>query len=385
MKKIGFIPLRKNSKGIRGKNKKKLLGRPLFCWVLTEAIFSNLDRIYVYTDDEDIFNFIEIQFSWSSKVEVMNRSIESATDEASTEQAIFEFCEKIDYNFEIFCLLQATSPFTSRIHINEALNQIDKGRDTVLSVVRAYRFYWDENGSPINYKPEQRPRRQDFKGNLVENGALYMSKKQALKSSKTRISGKIGFIEMPEYSYTEIDSETDWSIAEKLIFRNLQSLRSAAKITHLFLDVDGVFTDGRVLFSESGELAKVFDMRDGMGLEILRQQDVEVAVMTSEDSALVSKRMEKLKIGETYLGVKDKYAFLHKIILDKKISFSQIAYIGDDINDMACMSAVGWAIAPKNAMAEIKEIADLNLSSDSGSGAIREACNFIIKYNKRFE
>ncbi len=384
MKNIGFIPLRKNSKGIKGKNKKKLLGRPLFSWVLTEAIFSKLEKIFVYTDDDEIIEFLDKQYSWSSRLEVMKRSAESATDEASTEKAIFEFCERIEYDFEVFCLLQATSPLIARTDINNALAEIENGKDSALSVVRTHRFYWAEDGNPVNYKVEKRPRRQDFKGELVENGALYVSKKNALKNSKTRISGNIGLVEMPEYSYTEIDSETDWIITENLLFQNLQRSRNASKITHLFLDVDGVFTDGKVLFSEGGELAKVFDMRDGMGLEILREQNVEVTVMTSEDSALVAARMKKIKINEAYFGVKDKYALTHKILVDKNLSLSQIAYIGDDINDIACMSAVGWAIAPDNAMNEIKEVADLNLASSSGSGAIREACNFIIKYNKRF-
>ncbi|NNK40647.1 MAG: cytidyltransferase, partial [Winogradskyella sp.] len=109
MKKIGFIPLRKGSKGISNKNKRKMVGRPLFTWVLGEAIFSDLNEVYVYTDDEDIISFVNKEYHWTKKVKTLKRSKESATDKASTEKAILEFCEKIKYKFDIFCLLQATS------------------------------------------------------------------------------------------------------------------------------------------------------------------------------------------------------------------------------------------------------------------------------------
>src|SRR5690606_35242791 len=112
MKKIGFIPVRKNSKGIPNKNKRKMVGRPLFSWVLGEAIFSDLDVVYVYTDDQDIIDFINKEYHWTNKVKALLRSDESATDTASTEFAMLEFCESINYDFDVFCLLQATSPFT---------------------------------------------------------------------------------------------------------------------------------------------------------------------------------------------------------------------------------------------------------------------------------
>lgn len=385
MKSIGFIPLRKDSKGIVGKNKRKLLGRPLFSWVLTEAVFSELDEVFVYCNDQSIKDFINKEYSWTSKVRILERSEESATDLASTEKAIIEFCQQINYSFDIFCLLQATSPFTKSEDINRSLLKIKEGKDSVLSAVKSHRFIWDSNGTPVNYDYMQRPRRQDFEGNLVENGAIYTTKREALQKSKNRISGEIGVIEMPEESFYEIDTLTDWNIVENLLLSRLRSNRIPAKITHLFLDVDGVFTDGKVLYSQNGELAKSFDMRDGMGLEVLRETGIEVSVMTSEDSALVASRMKKLNIDKVYLGIKDKFGLINQ--LSKKYNFDlrNVAYLGDDINDMACMASVGWAITPLNAMEEIKRIADLTLKFNSGSGAIREACNFINKYNKRFD
>lgn len=361
-----------------------MLGRPLFCWILTEAVYSNLDKIFVYTDDSEIIDFIE-KNTWSSKITAIKRPGENATDEATTEMAILDFYQNNSYEFDIFCLLQATSPLTRRQDINKCLEVVMLGKDSCLSVVNSHRFVWNKEGVSINYNYMDRPRRQEFEGLLVENGAIYCTTKTALENSKNRISGNIGLIEMPDYAYTEIDSQSDWKVVEQLLIHQLQIEKSHKKITHLFLDVDGVFTDGTVLYSENGELAKAFDMRDGMGLEILRQNNVEVIVITSEQSALVAARMKKLNIDKVFLGIKDKYGLLQKIIHEDKMDASKIAYIGDDINDMANICKVGWSFAPKNALPEIKSLADVNLAATSGAGSIREACGFIIKYNKRFE
>ena len=387
MKSIGFIPLRAGSKGIPGKNKKKLLGRPLFCWTLGEAIASSLDEIYVYTDDQDILDFIEKEYHWTDKVKSVKRSDASATDTASTELAMMEFVDGLKSEFDLFCLLQATSPFTEATDINNCIEAVANGKnyDSALTVVNSHRFTWHADGTPKNYDIFNRPRRQDFEGLLIENGACYVTTYSALRESKNRISGNIATITMPEDSLTEIDSLTDWKIVEELLAARLKAGKQSDRITHLILDVDGVFTDGCIYYGADGELMKKFDMRDGMGLEILRQYGVEVMVMTSEDSQIVASRMKKLKIKDVYLGVKDKYSLLSRIVTDRNLSFSNIAYIGDDVNDMANICAAGWSFTPANATQPIKNHADVILQNNSAEGAIREATEFIIKYNNRYE
>lgn len=385
VKKVGCIPLRKGSKSIKNKNKRKLVGRPLFTWVLNEAIFSNLDEVVVFTDDSEIITFVNNQYNWTNKVRAILRDEENATDTASTESTLIEFCEKIDYSFDTLCLLQATSPLTTALDINNTLDLvINDKNDTALTVVNTHRFIWNENGEPLNYDVLNRPRRQDFEGLLVENGAVYVTSKEAFLSSKNRVSGKIGLVKMPEDSLYEIDSETDWVIIEALLINRLKLKKETRKITHLVLDVDGVFTNGTVLYSQEGEFAKQFDMRDGMGLEIIREHGIEVMVMTSENSALVKQRMEKLNINNTFLGVKDKYALLQHLSLESQIHLGNVAYIGDDVNDLANMCSVGWSLAPRNSVNIIKQNADIVLSSNSLKGAIREACAFLLNYNKRF-
>jgi N-acylneuraminate cytidylyltransferase len=384
MKTLGFIPLRKNSKGIPGKNRRKMVGKPLFTWVLGEALLSNLDEVYVYTDDDVILEFIEKEYHYTTKIKALKRSKESATDTATTESAMLEFAQQINYNFDVFCLLQATSPFTKAEDINKCLKQLQQGKDAALTVVNTHRFTWNANGTPANYNPKKRPRRQDFEGLLIENGAVYTCTKTTLINHKNRLGGNIGLVHMPEDTLYEIDSETDWTIVESLLIERQKREKIAKKITHLVLDVDGVFTDGTITYTSEGEHTKNFDMRDGMGLEILREFGVEVMIMTSEQSKLVAKRMQKLKIAQVFLGVKDKHTLLQQLAKTQEFSLNNVAYVGDDVNDMANICSVGWSLTPGNAMPEIKALADVVLTKKSGAGAIREACQFIKNYNKRF-
>ena len=385
MKKTAIIPLRKESKGIPGKNKKKMLGRPLFSWVLTEAVFSNLDEIYVFTDDQEIIDYIQKEYHWTSKVRTLLRSAENATDTASTESAMLEFTAQLQNSFEILCLLQATSPMTMAADINAVLDKIEIEKyNSALTVVNSHRFTWNTDGTPQNYDVFNRPRRQDFEGLLIENGAVYATTTQAFVETKNRVSGKIGLVPMSESTLVEIDSVTDWKIVEELLAARLKKAKKHQRIDYLVLDVDGVFTDGKVAYSTEGELTKVFDMRDGMGLEILRQNQVEVVVITSENSALVAQRMQKLQIEYTFLVVKDKYAFLQYFAKERNTSFTAMAYIGDDVNDLANICSVGWSFAPANATEIARQNADYLLTNNSAEGAIREACEWIIKYNERY-
>ena len=385
MKKVAIIPLRKGSKGIPGKNKKKMLGRPLFSWVLSAAIFSDLDEVYVFTDDEEILTFISKEYHWTSKVKGLLRNDENANDTASTESAMLEFAEKIHHDFDVLCLLQATSPLTTSQDINNALSQISKeGKTSALSVVKTHRFTWNADGTPQNYDVFNRPRRQDFAGLLMENGAVYVTTKDAFLKSKNRVSETIGLVEMPEETLMEIDSLSDWTIIENLLAERQKTFKKQERINYLVLDVDGVFTDGCVYYGAEGELMKKFDMRDGMGLEILRQNNVEVVVITSENSDLVAKRMQKLQIKHTFLGVKDKYSFLQNFINQQQTSWANLAYVGDDVNDLANLCTVGWSFAPANATSVVKQQVDFTLSHNSADGAIREVCEWVMKYNARF-
>lgn len=327
------------------------------------------------------------EYNYLKKVRLINRSSESATDRASTELAIKEFLHKIDNNYDILCLLQATSPLTTSSDINNVLTSLINDKvDSILTAVLMKRFIWDKEGYPLNYNPNNRPRRQDFEGILVENGAIYATTRKQFEQSGNRIGGKIGIARMPEDTFTELDEQADWLIIERLLINRLKANKKVkGKIKALFLDVDGVFTTGRVFFGESGELSKEFSIIDGMGLELLRDEGVDVYVITSEDSKIVTNRMKKLKIENYYPNIKDKYAKVEELLTHNNIKRSEIAYMGDDINDLSNLLSVGWSFCPSNAVNEVKYLADIILHAEGGKDAIREAVGFVIKFNSRGE
>lgn len=153
-------------------------------------------------------------------------------------------------------------------------------------------------------------------------------------------------------------------------------------IKWLFTDVDGVLTDGGVYYSASGENLKKFNLRDGMGAERLRKlTPIQIGIITGEDSDIVLRRAEKLKIDIVFLGIKNKLETLHNFCVERQISISEIAYIGDDMNDYDVMQKVTQTACPADSADEIKEIAGYVCKRNGGHGAFREFCEYLIKLN----
>lgn len=215
MNTIAFIPVRGGSKSIKDKNIMPIGGKPLVYWTILACENSNsIKKTYVSTDSEEIKNVVE-GFGFK-KVEVVNRSEKTASDEASSESALFEFCQ--NFEFESLVFLQATSPLTKAQDIDGAVNKLNtEGADSLISTVRRHQFLWNTDGHPMNYDPQMRPRRQDWDGYFVENGAFYISSRQCILNSGCRISGKIAFWEMDQKSLYEIDEPLDWKIIESFL------------------------------------------------------------------------------------------------------------------------------------------------------------------------
>src|SRR5260221_1943651 len=155
--------------------------------------------------------------------------------------------------------------------------------------------------------------------------------------------------------------------------------KKLAQIKLLLTDCDGVLTDGGVYYGESGEELKKFDIRDGMGVERLRNiAGVTTGIVTGELSPSVVKRAEKLKITELHLGAKDKPAIVKEIISRLKLQPEEVLFLGDDTNDLEVMKLVGLSACPANAISFVKEVADIVCESNGGAGCFREIAELII-------
>jgi len=387
---VAFIPLREGSKRIPLKNIKEIAGKPLACWVIEAALNCSLiDQVFVSTDSDRIKNIIgEIK---NGKLKIIKRSKKTATDNASTESAMLEFSQKCFFNHIV--LIQATSPLLTTKDIDKGIKKYFKNRcDSLLSVVRQKRFIWKEGRSkvePVNYTPLNRPFSQDFKGFLVENGAFYITSRERLLKMKCRISGKICAQEMPEKAYFEIDDISDWDIVENLLKgrkkeeKNKDLKKRSRKIKMFISDVDGVLTDGGMYYSESGEFLKKFNTRDGMGIELMKKNKIIPVFITKENSEIVLKRAKKLGIKEVFTGINDKVKIVERLLKKYRLTWDQIASLGDDVNDLLVLRKSGLSLAPKDAIDEVKGQVDCVVNKKGGEGVLRESLSLILNLKNK--
>jgi len=186
-------------------------------WVIKPALHCGIfAEVWVSTDDDAIAAVAE---RCGAKVHMRDPS--TATSSASTESALFDFA-KAHPEFDILCLIQATSPFiTPRDFISGWELMRVREADSLVTAVRAHRFLWTvdkETGvaTAKNYEPLKRPRRQDWDGELVENGAFYMTTKACLEKNSCRLGDKMVLLEMEEHTFTELDSLVDWQIVTNM-------------------------------------------------------------------------------------------------------------------------------------------------------------------------
>jgi len=379
---IAFIPVRCGSKSIPFKNIKKFCGKPLVYWNLLALENSKqIDKIVVATDCKEIKEVIR-NFSLN-KVEIYDRDPKNATDIASTEDVMLEYINKSNLeDNDLFILVQATSPFTQSDDLDKAIEKLKKENvDSLLTCARIKRFFWNEDGTPINYNYKKRPRRQDFKGVLVENGAFYINSVRNIKKDKNRLSGKIVIYEMPEYTFIELDEEDDWFIAERLMKKYVLKEKKS-KIKLFVSDVDGTLTDAGMYYSESGDELKKFNTRDGKGFELLKKAGIKTAIITSENTKIVENRAKKLQVDYLYQGLEhiSKLKAIKEICKKEEITLDEVAFIGDDINDKEVLENVGLAACPFDAVEEIKQIPNIRvMTKKGGEGAVRELINKLLK------
>tara|TARA_B100000780_G_scaffold5701_1_gene4544 strand:- start:3628 stop:4773 length:1146 start_codon:yes stop_codon:yes gene_type:complete len=378
---IAFIPARGGSKSIPGKNIKDFCGKPLIYWNLFALEKSELvDEVIVATDSEQIFKIVE-EFNFS-KVKLYKRSAENAQDHSTSEAIMLEY---INYAklapSDIFMLVQATSPFTRTEDFNNGLKLMSK-YDTVFACAKIKRFIWSKEGIPLNYDHNNRPRRQDFEGTFMENGAFCISSVTDIIYHNNRISGNIGICEMAEYTFVEIDEVEDWIMAEQLFMKNHASdyKFNFNKIKLLLSDVDGVLTDAGMYYTENGDEFKKFCTYDGMGFQLLQKTGIKVGILTTEDRNLNRRRAKKLGLDFDFHGAKDKLKIVKDLCVNENITLDEVAYIGDDVNCFSLLSQVGIAACPNNAVDKIRAIPNIiRLNKNGGDGVVREFAELILK------
>ncbi|MFN0066461.1 MAG: HAD family hydrolase, partial [Limisphaerales bacterium] len=323
----------------------------------------------------------------------------------------------------------------------------ETGADSLVSVVEQKRFLWrpgaDGLAAPQNYDPLRRPRRQEFAGYWVENGAFYVSSRTGLLATGCRLHGRIVACPMPEETYFELDEPSDWAIVAGLLAArsgefheplpepsrlhepaprsslNGESPRASAQgsqelaspnpdlgganyheppasppssaladlgpgtvprrlVRLLLTDVDGVLTDAGMYYDDRDNELKKFNTRDGKGLELLRARGIRGGIVTSEDTRIVARRAAKLKLDFLFQGVKDKLTVVKDLLAREGLHPAEVAYIGDDVNDLEVLALVGWPACPADAEPAVRAVARLHCSRRGGEGAVRELADFLL-------
>ncbi|MCL5260927.1 MAG: HAD hydrolase family protein [Gammaproteobacteria bacterium] len=159
----------------------------------------------------------------------------------------------------------------------------------------------------------------------------------------------------------------------KKTFRDL-----AKKIKLLILDVDGVLTDGKLLVMENGEVAKSFDIKDGLGIKMLLLNNIEVAIITKNSSQSTKHRMRALGVKYIFCGVEDKIATYTQLKKKLRLKDHEISYVGDDLPDIPVLEKVGLKIAVHDAVPAVLNLADYITQKNAGNSAVREVCEMLL-------
>ncbi|XP_034020555.1 N-acylneuraminate cytidylyltransferase A isoform X2 [Thalassophryne amazonica] len=379
-----LVLARGGSKGIPLKNIKPLAGVPLLGWVLRAAVDSDVfHSVWVSTDHDEIEKVAKV---WGAKIH--RRSPEVSKDSSTSLDTIKEFV-RLHPEVDVICNIQATSPCLHPSHLKKALEMITlKGFDSVFSVVRRYQFRWQEvkkggeMTKPLNLNPAKRPRRQDWDGELCENGSFYFTTKELIMDHDLLQGGKMGYFEMsPEYS-VDIDVDIDWPVAEQRVLRYGYFGRDSPEVVRLMLcNISGCLTEGRIIFSASGEEMLAINVRDTTGIHMLQREGVEVVLLTSSEDpvaqSLVDKVAERTGCQVRQVG-EEPLVDVKAMLEERNLTWKDVAFMGNDKPDISCLNLAGLSAVPCDAPDVAINAAKYTCSSTAGQGAVRDFAEHIV-------
>jgi N-acylneuraminate cytidylyltransferase len=386
---LAVIPARGGSKGIPGKNIRYIAGKPLISHTIEQAQNAkHVGRVIVSTDSDEI-----ALVSRKYGAEVIERPAEISGDKSPSEAALLHVLDELKnnakYEPELVVFLQPTSPYRGPEDIDNAiLTLIDNNADSCLSAVAEHftgrwRIGKDGIAEPVNFKLNHRPMRQDYHIEYLENGSIYVFKPWVLRKHKTRLGGKIVIYPMDWLESLQIDSPEDLELLGKVIrIYKSQSyskteLAVFSQINLLVIDFDGVMTDNKTLVDQDGHESVFCNRGDGLGVSLLKKAGIKLLVLSTETNPVVSARCRKLQI-DCIQSSEDKLSVLKEVAAKHSLDYRNVAFIGNDINDIECMKWVGVAIAPSDSVPLILEIANFVTPQRGGSGVVRQVADWIL-------
>jgi YrbI family 3-deoxy-D-manno-octulosonate 8-phosphate phosphatase len=424
---IAIIPARGGSRGIPRKNLRSVCGKPLLAYTIEHAKATpSIDRVVVSTDDVEI-GTVAARYG----AEVIWRPGEISGDRAPSEAALLhaldELAARDGYRPDLVVMLQATSPLRRPDDTERAIaTLLEEGADSLFSACRVHGFLWhrDEQGlSSVAYDYRDRRMRQDGPEDLLENGSIYVTRHDLLRATSNRLGGRIAVHRMHVLDSFQVDDPADLALMERLLASsgngaaahaapgatlareanvasavsamntmNTVNATNAANAAHavdeavpiegldvdlLVLDFDGVMTDDRVLVDQDGVEAVWCHRGDGWGVARLRDAGVPIVVLSTETNPVVAARCEKLRI-DVMQSCDDKLRQLRQLAGARGVAASRIAFVGNDVNDLAGLRWVGVPIAVADAAPDVRAACRYVTRRPGGHGAVREVAEWIL-------
>jgi len=383
---VAIIPARGGSRGIPGKNLRTVGGTSLIGRTVEAARRApGIDLVVVTSDDPAIRAEAE-----AFGAQTIHRPADISGDRASSEEALvhaLSVLQERGEEFGIVVFLQCTSPFTRPDHVSALVRAFDvPGTESALLVSADHGFLWRRTaagqGEGVNHdETAPRQRRQDMAPQFRENGAGYAVRVAAFLRERHRFVAPVALVET-DLPIVEIDTPGDLDVVRAIAGSRHDALPAPADtlraIRLLVTDFDGVHTDDCVYVDETGGEAVRCSRRDGMGVSLLAKAGVPTMILSKEVNPVVAGRARKLRI-DVIQGVDDKLAILGEWLKTRGLSFGDIAFVGNDVNDLECLRAARLAFVPRDAHPSVLSQGFSVLSRGGGSGAVREVCDMLVR------
>jgi YrbI family 3-deoxy-D-manno-octulosonate 8-phosphate phosphatase len=380
---LAIIPARGGSKGVPRKNVRPFLGKPLLAHSIEHARQApSVGRVVVSTDDAEI-----AAVARRYGAEVVERPAEISGDAAASEAALLHVLDHLEaaegYVPELVVFLQATSPLRRPGAVQAAIDLLRREQaDSLLSGSPVHGFLWRQHAgrlTSVSMDYRNRPRRQDIGEDFIDNGSIYIFKPRVLREHGNRLGGKIVLFPDDPLHIFQIDEPSDLELMERLaaLSRPRPAGPDLAAVRLLVLDFDGVMTDNRVLVAQDGTEAVRCHRGDGWGIARLKERGVRIVVISTEANPVVEARCRKLRL-DFVQACDDKLSELRRLAGRLGLGPDQVAYVGNDVNDLDCLRWAGTPIVVADAMPEVRGVARLITSRPGGDGAVREVADWLI-------
>lgn len=382
-----IIPARGGSKGVPRKNLRLLGGEPLVARaVRTLRATGSIGSVHVSTDDVEI-----AAAARAAGALVVDRPARLAGDEATSESALEHALLALAERGvvpDVTVFVQATSPFIDPADIDRAVELVRSGAcDVAFSAVRSDVHLWRHGADGpegVNHDAAVRLRRQDRRPEHAETGAFYAMRTSGFREHGHRFFGRIRIVEVDPVDALEIDTEHDLVLAELVHSRREGDRAPVAAIPAraVVTDFDGVHTADRVVVDQHGVESVEVNRSDGMGVSRLRRAGIPFLILSSETNPVVQARAAKLGV-EAVTGCDDKLRALTDWAAGHDVALADVAFLGNDVNDAACLRAVGWPVVVADAHPDARVASSIVLRRPGGDGAVRELADRVLATHHR--